>query len=448
MSSPFSAGLAAKVIDRWMPADYDGTTSWVGADNGTVATAGGAAKPSLVASAFGANTGVRVFPCTQVFTARSYFSLTQLTNVRAAFALVKCNDITTPTLEKNSGVGFICGNNAYNSVEFLGSVDSSRWAEYTSGRLFSESTGAVQNNYMDGVAVGAALSRRTDPHVIGSVTVGNFLVTYLGMSHVSDGTDNTWGPIVLLNAAPTALEIAELNTYLNAYGSFTAPALPSRLAIFMGDSLTECIGGETLTDPNHAWPGIVARSIGLSNLDWTNLGWFGANAVTIAPVSTGIATDTLAATRASKTVVLWVGRNDINAGNSAATIAANIRTLCTNLRTGGARRIILLTIIPSNFGANQTAYDGVRASLNTLILGMVATGHADKVIDLTTLSAFSTNSSYTDTTYYNADGVHKSQTGNNLVAAQFTSSVLFPPSGSGGVVNGNYGVNDAIRIGI
>lgn len=111
----------------------------------------------------------------------------------------------------------------------------------------------------------------------------------------------------------------------------------------------------------------------------------------------------------------WGGTNDLKGGASFATLQSRWITYFTNRGSAGwmsgSRRLVAVTIIArSNFtGQNNTD----AASFNTWLRANYAT-YATHLLDLAADSRFQ---NYSDTTYYDADGVHLNNTGYATVAA-------------------------------
>jgi len=120
------------------------------------------------------------------------------------------------------------------------------------------------------------------------------------------------------------------------------------------------------------------------------------------------------AARPSKTACVMIGTNDLlAAGDDANTIFGRITTYCQALKTAGATKVLLATVIP-NSAANETR----RNALNTLIRG----GHAsyDGVADLAADSRLDNSS---DALYFQGDAVHLNVTGQGAVADVFAHAI-------------------------
>jgi lysophospholipase L1-like esterase len=433
---PFTPALSAKCKAYWSPVDWEGGNSACKDQiHGVAIIPRGSTGPAKVANAFGANPGIRttraVFPKTP-----SSFSLpNQWTDVTAVFALVRSNEVITPTRAFSGapliGTSYMAGDAFTVMTSFTGGVDSSAWANYTNGNNQGNTINHgpfYLTHYVNGVKVGAVVNRRTSPQVIGSiVTPGDLQSATMSSLFATFGygcSDDTWGPVAVFNAALTNDDVAEIQTVMQNYGRFT-PAPLQREVLFFGDSLTENLVACQCTDANHTWPGMVVRSIGLSTLDWANLGFFGAITSQLNDIASNIGTESLAAPRPAKTCVVWIGTNEVSVQSPAPIIAADIQALCATLRTAGATRIVLVTCIPRNFGPNQAACDDIRAALNKLIVGMIPAS-TDAVIDLATDRAFNTNNAWSNTSIYTKEGIHLTQKGLNVVASKFSGDNLFP----------------------
>jgi lysophospholipase L1-like esterase len=439
MSSPFTAPLTAKCVDYWSVSDWaGGAATWAGRINSTVLTPAGTVGPAKLANAFGTNPGVHAVTAVYSNTPSSFSLPAERTDVTGVFGVVKSNDVTSPTPatsgSQSIGSSFLAGDAFLNNESFFGGQDCLAWLNFTDGGMQGTTVSGgnkpfYATAYVNGAKVGAVANRRTGTQVLGVVvTAGSNPAAKIANLYATNGygcTEDTWGDVAIFNQALTAGDIAEIQTVMQAAGQFT-PAALQRQIIFIGDSLTECITGCVETDSNHSWPGILVRAIGATSVDWANLGGFGAITTQANQTVQGIGADCLAATRPAKVAVVWIGTNDVNAGTSAATITTNWQSICTNLRSEGATRIIGLTMIPRNFSGNQAAYDAVKLTANANMIGLVGSSF-DKVIDLTTIPQFGTPStSWQDGTIYTPDGVHLQQAGLNLVAGAFSPSDVFP----------------------
>jgi lysophospholipase L1-like esterase len=118
------------------------------------------------------------------------------------------------------------------------------------------------------------------------------------------------------------------------------------------------------------------------------------------------------ATRPRKCACVMIGTNDVLTGVSAATAYANIVSYCAALKSAGAEKVLLATVIPN--GSNES----IRNALNASILA------GDDSYDLVVeLAADDRLNDHTDLTYYQSDGIHLNVTGEGVVAELFAAAV-------------------------
>lgn len=136
--------------------------------------------------------------------------------------------------------------------------------------------------------------------------------------------------------------------YTTTVDTSGAPDIP--VGLFVGDSITAGICGQTTVVPHHheSWVGSAALArkfapvnIGVSSSktsDWLN---------TTSPYWTRVDL----ATTVPDFAAISIGINDVTTSATAATIQANIMTTMANLRTLGIQRIYLATIMPDGYGS-------------------------------------------------------------------------------------------------
>jgi lysophospholipase L1-like esterase len=111
--------------------------------------------------------------------------------------------------------------------------------------------------------------------------------------------------------------------------------------------------------------------------------------------------------------IFWGGTNDINLGETAATVQGRIQTYCMARRAAGWK-VFVMTIIPN--GTMSAAEKLVRVEVNNWIKANYAS-FADGLIDPTANAAFDEESDTGNTTYYNADTAHLTTVGYGLIAS-------------------------------
>jgi lysophospholipase L1-like esterase len=177
--------------------------------------------------------------------------------------------------------------------------------------------------------------------------------------------------------------------------------------IFDGDSRTI---GTTSPYPTQcmALAGMVAKNYG-----WWNSGVSGQ---TVADFSADAATEVDAQRRTTfgshNICVVWGGVNDANAGASAATIYDRLKTYWAARRVAGFKVLACTEIDAQDAGRNSVGWHStLYPALNTLIKSNATL--YDALIDL---GADSHLQDATNTTYFNADKVHLTDTGYGVVA--------------------------------
>ncbi len=180
----------------------------------------------------------------------------------------------------------------------------------------------------------------------------------------------------------------------------------SRVYAHDGDSLTEGYGlPATDSYPYQLWD------------------LLGANAA-YRMVNDGVAYETLASMVAAaaaqidpllipeyekKLCFIWGGTNDIAAGANDSTVYANLQTYCAARQAAGWK-VIALTMLPRiDFDATEESY---RVAFNASVVTNWAS-FADALVDV---AGDTRLDDYSDTTYYDAGGVHLNATGYGVVA--------------------------------
>lgn len=116
-------------------------------------------------------------------------------------------------------------------------------------------------------------------------------------------------------------------------------------------------------------------------------------------------------------VSILIGTND-NAGIAAATYSATLAGYCDALRAAGCK-VIVCTLYNRKDGGASASFDTWRGALNTEWRTWVGT-HCDAVCDLAADSRIGATNSPDDTTYFLADKVHLTATGQAVVAELLT----------------------------
>ncbi len=221
-------------------------------------------------------------------------------------------------------------------------------------------------------------------------------------------------------------------------------AVRNKLAVFVGDSRMD----RSQSTYSAIWP---AMETGLA-ATWCLL----SEAITSSRLSVPGAPDYQISTRYASTslwhdaargqdcVIVWGGRNDFDNGVSAATAFTALQTVVNGLKANGFINIAVCTEISSN-AANVANYWAQVLAFNTSVkaaYGSTGTDTSVTVIDLNGLnSAFGTQTGYTNTSYYNGDGIHPTgASGASAISGAFLTWINSLPA-SQGIVAGALTVN-------
>lgn len=123
--------------------------------------------------------------------------------------------------------------------------------------------------------------------------------------------------------------------------------------------------------------------------------------------------------RSGDVIILWEGTNDLQSGSTPAQCVTNLIAYSTQARALGLK-VYVLTVIPRN---NAHISEANRLTLNISLISNSAS--FDGVIDVASMSQFDAYADVSNTTYYNADLVHLTRVGYNLIAA-FILNVIQP----------------------
>lgn len=216
---------------------------------------------------------------------------------------------------------------------------------------------------------------------------------------------------------------------------------------FDGDSLTwgqnasSGIGTALTTATNY--PGRVMNVLGTGSYSGTNLGHPGDDIPTIAARSA--ATDAVwSGTARTSLCLIWAGYNDLASAFTPANIYASLVSYWQARRARGFK-VIAFTVLPGASGYGS--FEANRLTLNALIRAGWAT-YCDALVDLTTNSNIGPPGANTNTTYFNADGIHLTDAGYQIVAtmalAQIATVVAMPSVVSDGGVPTGYGPSQGV----
>lgn len=120
-------------------------------------------------------------------------------------------------------------------------------------------------------------------------------------------------------------------------------------------------------------------------------------------------------------VIFWELVNDLRVTDDATIAYNNAVAYCDLIRNAGAK-CVLLTCIATNFSGNPPDMDTIRQTLNTNLRNN-ASSICDLLVDTASISEFDTVADTANTTYYNADLVHLTDTGYNLIGTNVYSTI-------------------------
>jgi lysophospholipase L1-like esterase len=230
-------------------------------------------------------------------------------------------------------------------------------------------------------------------------------VTGATLDILCDGTSSQLSALLLGAAAYPA--------GANITGSVATVYSAPRVVVPVGDSIT--IGASTLPDDvADSYPYKLETSLGRQWRVYNS----GISGGVIADATTDAArVDALyAAGNAANVVVVLLGSNDINVGDSAATIQTNLEAYCAARRVAGWD-VIVCSILP------RTPFSGAQETVRTTVNAWLAanwSSFADAYLDLASVAELADP---TDATYYLGDTVHPNVAGNAVLAAQVEAAV-------------------------
>lgn len=248
---------------------------------------------------------------------------------------------------------------------------------------------------------------------------GNILVLYNGARINSGAVGNTTGTHVGVYSSNTGNTVDDFACYAKGTGGEyiglrEVAVLPQMkpLIVFDGDSLSTTGGGVTIAQ---TYPYQLIDLLGRNTWDSYNVAVFGQTTTNLAS-DASYEYDPLAFSWPRAILVVWIGTNDISAGDSATTVYNNISAFCSARRAAGWKVVVCTIIARGTFSAGQNTTKG---TVNSNIVSNYTT-FADRLCDL---AADSRLSNASDTTYYNADTVHLNSTGYGVVAALVQTQV-------------------------
>lgn len=179
---------------------------------------------------------------------------------------------------------------------------------------------------------------------------------------------------------------------------------PCRLGV-MGDSISFASGGVT------EWPDVLRTNIGGPNLVVIDEAVSGAQIATAKTTqwANRLKNEGLSA------LIIFIGRNDIDASTSASTVLADVATVANEAIAAGIK-VMTVSSLPSGLqsgwtGAKQTQIDLFNAGLASAATG--CRSHLDIYADFEE----PTDTNNLRTIYDSGDGLHPNQTGQNALEA-------------------------------
>ncbi len=272
-------------------------------------------------------------------------------------------------------------------------------ARYTSsGLIVRVSTGEVVADYVTGLTFPSEST--TSPLTI-------------GYSYLTTGVYGTFAQALVLNRSPTDLETTDLMTWLDAQ--------PLTGAAFPTDSPLLSVSGDSIMAFMWSYPSVttVLRAT-YPTLEVFDVGIPGDYSSGLA-AQRATAAQQYSALRSRNVDVIAVGTNDLAAGISPATIAANIFADADARRAAG-KRVAIAGVLPRTVPGAQAAFNTGRATLNNL-LAAGAPSHSDtNFIDVRTLSGMGADGDSDGPTYY-VDQVHPNAAGFAYMATIYQPAI-------------------------
>jgi lysophospholipase L1-like esterase len=188
--------------------------------------------------------------------------------------------------------------------------------------------------------------------------------------------------------------------------------------VFEGNSLLARASGGAL-DGGHYTPSTVYNNIRSGRvLRYTSLAIAGRNQTQI---NASLATNITPYIVANDIIVLWEGTNDMYTnGLSGAAAFANVLTYRDAVTALGAK-LVVCTVIARDYTLDAVDLMDRIGAYNTLV--RANTHLFTAVCDLALDSHFDARADASDTNYYNADKIHQSLGGQDLVVSLLTTTL-------------------------
>jgi len=215
---------------------------------------------------------------------------------------------------------------------------------------------------------------------------------------------------VELYSAGNALSFTEIQLYGTP---ITRAALN---IVFAGDSLTAGNGG---SQPYTTWAVLSLQQAGY-DVKYANLGIGGQTAATLLANASTI--DSRYDAGRVNIAALEIGTNDMYFGATAAATYSTLQSLWAGRKAYGFKVVAFTitprnnTYTPANFETSRnTLSDSIRSSRPALV---------DSVVDIGGSTPMGNPSFLADPTYYNADQVHYTDIGYNIMGSMFSSTIV------------------------
>ena len=286
---------------------------------------------------------------------------------------------------------------------------------------------SVDHLYLDGAEVASYQAQGTS---CGKQTSGNF---YLGTANVPPWTAGSFNGVMYRAIFwPMALSSTQIQQASGAAlaevasrGVSTSPVqqgVGTPTINCNGDSITYGYGVTTpfcselsLTDQpaytttNWGIPSVTAMA--LSGSDPNRVASYCRSVGAYAPIA-----------------LLMEGTNDFTGGNSnttAISVMSSYAADIATLRAAGCRVFAGTMISRTGTGANGASNDANKDAYDALILSQARSAGADGIIDYAANPLLGADGANSNTTYFQADGIHPTQTGVNLMATAASNSLNY-----------------------
>lgn len=225
--------------------------------------------------------------------------------------------------------------------------------------------------------------------------------------------------LILFNSVLSNSDITSVESYLTA--KYSLPALPpatTNLIVYEGNSLMYSV----FSGLNADIPTQTASQLSLSGFGFINLAIPGTTTTQVAAREAGVASALSARSYTNKIVVVWEITNDIQINNvSGATAYANIKALCLYYKSLGAKVVLMDCMNRADFTTgNVTAQGIVNATLAADFASPTPPPYADALVRVSVAPQLASTS---NTTYYNADGVHLTNAGDGVVSSLVATAI-------------------------